>query len=85
MIISLWSVFASLVGCSIGGMLACVKFVMFGNTAVGVAMLAAGIVCAGLSIFVFCGCAAVTKGVCKITKNTIIWILNCFREKRDVQ
>lgn len=72
--ISLWAVFASLAACSVGGVLACVMFTAGGNGASGVAVLAAGIVCAGLSIFMFYGCKAATKGILILTKNTAAWI-----------
>lgn len=78
---SLWSVFASLAACSIGGVLACVVFTVGGNGASGVAMLAAGIVCAGLAIFMFYGCKAATDGALMLTKKVAIWIKNCFIKK----
>ena len=80
-IISLWSVFASFVGCSIGGVLACVIFAVGDNGVSGLAMLAAGIVCAGLAIFVFYGCKAATKGTLILTNKKLIWIKNCFKGK----
>ncbi len=78
-IISLWAVFASLAACSVGSVLTCVIFTVDGNCASGVAMLAAGVVCAGLSIFMFYGCKAATKGTLILTKKIAIWIKNCFR------
>lgn len=80
-IISLWAVFVSLAACSIGGVMACVIFTVGGNGASGVAMLAAGIVCAGLAIFMFYGCKAATKGTLILTKKMAIWIKNCFIKK----
>ena len=82
-IISLWAVFASLAACSVGGVLACTVFAIGGNIASGVAMLAAGIVCAGLSIFMFYGCKAATKGTLILTKKIAIWIKNCFIKKEE--
>ena len=83
-IISLWAVFASFAGCSIGGVASCVIFAVGGNGASGVAMLAAGIVCAGLAIFMFYGCKAATKGTLILTKKIAIWIKNRFRGKEEV-
>ncbi|MBQ4648271.1 MAG: DUF1700 domain-containing protein [Clostridia bacterium] len=80
-IISLWSVFASFAACSVGGVLACIVFAVGGNGGSGVAMLAAGLVCAGLAIFTFYGCHATTKGALILTKKTVIWIKNCFIKK----
>ena len=82
-ILSLWSVFVSFAACFIGGVLACVMFAVGGNGASGVAMLAAGIVCAGLSIFMFYGCKAATKGVLILTKKIAVWLKNCFIKKED--
>ena len=73
-IISLWAVFASFAACSIGGVLACVVFTVGGNGASALAMLAAGIVCAGLAIFMFYGCKAVTGGTLILTKKMAIWV-----------
>ncbi len=80
-IISLWSVFASIAACSIGGVLACVVFTIGGNIVSGLAVLAAGFICAGLSIFMFFGCKAVTDGTLILTKKMAIWIKNCFIKK----
>lgn len=80
-IISLWAVFASFAACSIGGVLACVVFIVDGNGASGLAMLSAGIVCAGLAIFMFYGCKAATKGTLILTKKIAIWTKNCFIKK----
>lgn len=80
-IVSLWSVFVSLAACSIGGVLACAVFTVGGNGASGLAMLAAGIVCAGLAIFMFYGCKAATNGTLILTKKMAISIKNCFIKK----
>ncbi len=84
-IISLWAIFASLGGCSIGGVISCVVFAVNGNIASGVAVLAAGIVTAGLTIFMFYGCKVLTAGSLILTKKMAIWIKNCFRGKEDAQ
>lgn len=82
-IISLWAVFASLAVCSISGVLACVIFTVGGNGASGIAMLAVGFVCAGLSIFMFYGCKAVTEGILMLTKKMAKWIKNCLIKKEE--
>lgn len=80
-IISLWAVFVSLAACSIGGVVAGIVFAIGGNALTGVAMLAAGIVCAGLSIFLFYGCNAAAKGSLMLTRKNAVWIKNCFMKK----
>lgn len=81
--VSLWSVFGLLIGCTLGGTVAGVAFACNGNILTGIAMLAAGIVCAGLSIFMFYGCKAATKGILTLTKKTAVWIKNCFIKKEE--
>ena len=80
-IISLWAVFASFAACSVGGVLSGVVFTAGSNAASGLAMFAAGIVCAGLAIFMFYGCKAVTDGILILTKKMAIWTKNCFIKK----
>lgn len=80
-IISLWAVFVTFATCSIGGVVACVVFTAGGNGTSGLAMLAASIVCAGLSIFMFYGCKAATNGALILTKKMAIWIKNCLIQK----
>lgn len=82
-IISLWAVFVSLAACSVGGVLACVIFAAGGSGASGVAMLAAGLACAGLTVFLFYGCRAAAKGALRLTKNVAIRIKNCFIRKEE--
>ena len=84
-IISLWAVFGSFAACSVGGVMACVIFAISGNGASGVAMLAAGMVCAGLSIFLFYGCKAATNGTLMLTKKLATWVKNCFIKKEDAE
>lgn len=68
-IISLWAVFAAFAGCAFSGVAGGICFVLGGQEYAGIAMIAAGIVCAGLSIFLFFGCKAATKGTLRVTKN----------------
>lgn len=80
-IVSAWAVFISLAVCAAGGGLACAVYVGSGNAASGLAALAAGMVCAGLSIFMFYGCRALAKGMLIFTKKTAIWMKKCFIKK----
>lgn len=80
-IVSLWAVFASLIGCALGGIVAGMGFVFGGNGLTGIAMIGAGIVCAGLSVFMIFGCKAATKGILLTTKKFALWIKNRFVKK----
>ncbi len=80
-IISLWAVFASVAACSVAGVAAGIGFAVGGNALSGIAMVGAGIACAGLTVFSFFGCKAVTKGILVLTKKMAIWLKNCFIKK----
>lgn len=84
-IISLWAVFGSLVGCSFGITVAGIIFACNRNALPGIAMTAIGFICAGLSIFMFYGCKAITNGILKLTKSIAIWIKKCFIKGEDTQ
>ena len=83
-IISLWSAFAALAGSAVGGILASSLLAIDGYGSTALAMLAAGIICTGLSIFLFFGCNAATKGTLLLTKKFPLWIKNCFMKKEEV-
>lgn len=77
-IVSLWAVFVSLVACSVGGVAAGAIVAVGGNVAVGAATVGAGLICAGLAIFLFFGCEAATRGVILLTKKMATAIKKCF-------
>ena len=83
-IISLWAVFVSLVGCVLGGIAGGIVFACCGNVLTGIAMIGASLVCGGLSVFMFYGCKAVTKGILILTKKIAVWIKNCFIKKEEM-
>ncbi len=84
-IVSLWSVFVSFVCCSLGLAVSGTVFICNGYTLIGVAVIAAGAVLSGLSIFAFYGCKAATKGILALTKKTAIWLKNCFIRKENAE
>ena len=73
-IASLWAVFASVVACAFGGWVAGVGFLIGGNTVTGVAMIGAGFVCGGLSVFLFFGCKNLTKWTAVLAKKAVLWL-----------
>ena len=83
-IVSLWAVFVSMIACSLGGALAAVVFTCR-NIYSGAAMIGAGFICAGLSIFVFYGCKAATKGMLILTGKAAGWMKNCLTRKGEVR
>ena len=81
-VISLWTVFASLVGCSIGGILSGTYFLFSGNLYTGLALLFATAVCIGLSIFSFYTSKSVSKGTAKLTGVIVQSIKNRLTQRR---
>ena len=84
-IISLWAVFGSVAGCSFGGIIAGLIIALGGNHSTGMPLIGAGIVCAGLSVFLFYGCKAATKGTVLLAKKMALGIKNCFIRKEAAQ
>lgn len=82
-IISLWAIFGSLVGCTFGSIVAGIGFALGGYGLTGIAIIGAGIVCAGLSIFLFFGNRAATKGTFLLTKKIALGIKKCFVKKEN--
>jgi uncharacterized membrane protein len=82
-IISFWAVFASFTACSVGSIVACIIFITSGHVASGIAVVAAGLICAGLTIFIFHGCKAISTLSITLTRKMAIWIKNCFINKEE--
>jgi len=80
-VIALWAVFGALVGSAVGVPMAGIIVICTGHTLSGTAMIGGALVCAGLAILFFYGCAAATKGVVWMTKKCILRIKNGFAGK----
>lgn len=84
-IISLWAVFASLAACGFAGVVAGMIFAFTGNTVQGLVIIGAGLVCAGLSIFLFFGCKIITRGIGVLTRKIVIGIKNQLINKEEAK
>lgn len=82
-IIVLWAVFASFAACTVSGIAGGIYFAAGGNVPAGIAVIGAGLVCGGLSVFIFFGCKAATKGILILTKKLAVRIKNCFIRKEE--
>ena len=82
-IIALWAVFVSLATCGLAGAAAGCIFAANGYALQGIATIGAGLICAGLSVFLFFGCKAATKGIVLFTKKLTVWIKRCFIKKEE--
>ena len=83
-VISLWAVFVSLLACALSGSGTGLIFLFCNHTLSGTLLISASLVCAGLSIFVFFGCKAATKGIVLITKYIALKIKNTFIKKGEI-
>ena len=81
LVICLWAVFAAVAACALGGMVGGGIFSATGNRVAGIATIGAALVCAGVSIFLFCGCKAATKGAARLTGKIISATKRCFMKK----
>lgn len=77
-VVSLWAVDASVLAGALAGAVSAAAFVLRGNGLTAAAMLSAGLCCAGLSIFCFFGCKAITKGALWLTKKAASGIKHLF-------
>ena len=84
-VISLWAVFASFVGCAIGCTFGGIIISFAESLPLGIALIGAGIFCAGLSIFMFFLCKLATKGAVFLGKKMLIGIKNLFIKKEDAE
>ena len=77
-VVSFWSAFASFCGGALGGVVAGAILIFTENAATGLASIAAGLVLAGLAVYGFYGCLALTKGVCVLTPKILLGVKRCF-------
>lgn len=81
-VVSLWACFASFAGSSFGGIVVGAARLPF-HGPVGLVLIAAGLALAGLAIFSFYGCKALTKGVCRLTPKMLLGVKRCFVGKGE--
>ncbi len=82
-IVSFWSVFGALCSCSFACILGGAAMSVTGFSIQGIAMIGAGLVCGGLSVFTFYGCKAATKGTVLLSKKFILGIVRKLSKKED--
>ena len=82
-IIVLWAVFISSAACGLAGIVSGIYFAIGSNSLTGIATIGMGIICVGLSIFVFFGCKIITKVFLALTKKLISRIKKCFIKKEE--
>ncbi len=83
LILSLWAVEISFWAAALGGIAAAVVFWIKGALVPGLAALGAGLLLAGLSVFLFLGCVAATKGLARLTKKILLGVKKRFIRKEN--
>lgn len=84
-IISLWATFASLIACAFGAIICGCGYFFNNKSLTGLALIAAGLVCAGLGIFLFFGCKFITNYIVMLTKKLIRIRTNQLNSKEAAQ
>lgn len=84
-IISFWAIFVSVIACALGSVASGIIIALSGKYLICLAMIGAGIIFTGLSIFFFYGCKLATKGILLLTKKIAYSIKNSFVRKEDAQ
>lgn len=82
-ILSVWAVFGAVSIGGIAGTAAGIFFAVGGHVTSGIAVTGAGLVCAGLAVFVFCGCVAATGFFITLAKKTSAFTKSCFANKEE--
>lgn len=81
LVVTVWAVFASAAACALWGLAGGIILATSQNGWTGIAMIGMGIFAAGLTIFLFYGCKAATKGTVWLTRKIILGIKRCFVKK----
>lgn len=84
-VVSLWACVAALAASALGVIIEGIVFVAGGNVLSGIFAFGAGLICAGLLIFLLFGCKALTRWFALLTKKIIIGIKRIFVGKEDVK
>ena len=82
-VVSLWACFGALIGSGVGVALSGILLSFTANLPTGVALIGAGAVCTGLSIFFFYLCRVMTVGTILLPKKNALGIKKHFLKKED--
>ena len=75
-IISLWATFGALAGASLGAVFGGIIFAVLSPRLVGAALIAAGLVCTGITILFFLLCLWASRGLVRLTKKLLLAFKN---------
>ncbi len=81
LVIAIWAVEVALCAASVGFIVTGVVYALRGEIYAFIAAVGAGFICAGLSIFLFFGCVAASKGVAVLSRKIGLGIKRLFIRK----
>lgn len=81
---SMWTVFGAFVGSAFGGAVFGASLLLGAYSATGAAIIGAALFLAGLSVFTFFVCKALTVASARLTKKGALFIVRCFK-RGDVE
>ena len=81
LIVSLWAVEVSLIAGAVCSLAAGIVYVCLGMGMSGMLLISAGLILGGISVFLFFGCRAVTKGAVILTKKIAMGVKTLFIRK----
>lgn len=81
LVLCLWAVELALAASAVSGVIGAVLALLWGEPMQSVLLLSAGLVLAGLSIFLFFGCRGASRGAWKLTKQIVRGVKRLFRGK----
>lgn len=84
-IVSLWALAVSFAAALLGGLVLGVVFFLRGGAPAALGMLGCGMLCGGVSIFLFFGSMAATKGILQLTAKTVLRIKTVLVKKEAAQ
>ena len=83
LVLALWVIFGAFVISALACVAVCVYQFIMGQPLQAMMALGAGLFLAGLSIFLFFGCLAATKGMAKLSRKILVWIKSLFIRKEN--
>ena len=85
LIVALWAIELALLICAVAGIAAAIVLYVRGAAPQAAALLAVGLVSAGLLIFLFYGCAAASRGILRLTAKALVGFKSMFLRKENSQ
>ncbi len=82
-VVALWAAELAFALSTLAGTVGCIFFALTNHALTGLLVLGGGIICGGLSVFMFFACAKLTKWIFLLTKSIFIFIKSCFIRKGE--